>query len=260
VNTPGIISTAYSRFWNYSVGNQILALLQCLLRGIEPGPIHTFKGWIDLGRHVRAGEKAITLCAPRTVKRKGKKAPANTGVAATDGDGSDQSVRDQTYTVFTYRAQWFVLSQTDGEPYQPQELPDWNEALALLCLTIERVPFTNTNGNCQGYARERSVSVSPIAVLPHKTLFHELAHVVLGHTTEGGTPDDDERTPVNLREVEAECVALICCESLNLKGAPESRGYIQHWLGKQEIPAASVQRIFKAADQILKAGTPSCTA
>src|SRR6185295_4470379 len=25
VNTPGVISDAYSRFWNYSVGNQILA-------------------------------------------------------------------------------------------------------------------------------------------------------------------------------------------------------------------------------------------
>ena len=70
VNTPGVISDAYSRFWNYSVGNQILALFQCMQRGIEPGPIHTFKGWLDLGRHVKRGEKAITLCMPVTVKKK----------------------------------------------------------------------------------------------------------------------------------------------------------------------------------------------
>ena len=35
VNTPGVISQAYSRFWNYSVGNQILAMFQCLGRGLE---------------------------------------------------------------------------------------------------------------------------------------------------------------------------------------------------------------------------------
>ena len=56
-NTPGVISQAYSRFWNYSVGNQLLAWFQCLQGGIELGTIHTFKGWLDLGRHVKRGEK-----------------------------------------------------------------------------------------------------------------------------------------------------------------------------------------------------------
>jgi antirestriction protein ArdC len=126
----------------------------------------------------------------------------------------------------------------------------------LEALTITRVGFTHPSGNCQGFALGRSISVSPIAVLPHKTIFHELAHVVLGHTAEGGTLDDHDRTPVNLQEVEAECVALICCESLGLAGIPESRGYIQNWLGKESIPDRSAQKIFKAADTILKAGYP----
>src|SRR5689334_6407849 len=64
VSKPGIISEAYSRFWSYSSGNQLLALFQCLSRGIEPGPIHTFVGWRELGRSVRKGEKALTLCMP----------------------------------------------------------------------------------------------------------------------------------------------------------------------------------------------------
>src|ERR1700722_12680458 len=70
VEQPGVISTAYSRFWNYSVGNQILAMFQCLDRGIEPGPIHTFKGWRDLGRHVNKGQKALVLCMPIAVRRR----------------------------------------------------------------------------------------------------------------------------------------------------------------------------------------------
>ena len=36
VTEPGIISTAYQQFHNYSLGNQLLAWSQCLERGIQP--------------------------------------------------------------------------------------------------------------------------------------------------------------------------------------------------------------------------------
>ncbi len=52
VNKPGLIMEAYSAFHNYSIGNQILALVQCHLRGLEPGPINTFPKWQTLGRVV----------------------------------------------------------------------------------------------------------------------------------------------------------------------------------------------------------------
>jgi hypothetical protein len=98
-----------------------------------------------------------------------------------------------------------------------------------------------------------------MAQLPHKTLFHEAAHVLLGHTAESDFADT-ERTPKNLREVEAEAVALLCCEALNLEGATYCRGYIQNWLypmvgyNGAGIPEKSAQKIFHAADQILRAG------
>src|SRR5438034_678568 len=78
--------------------------------------------------------------------------------------------------------------------------------------------LTETDRNCQGYARKRQIAVSPIAQLPHKTLFHEVAHVILGHTTESDF-NDTERTAKCLREVEAEAVAMLCCEALELEGA-----------------------------------------
>jgi hypothetical protein len=111
----------------------------------------------------------------------------------------------------------------------------------------------------QGYARKRSIAVSPLAELPHKTRCHELAHVVFGHTVEAEAGlSDSDLTPRSLREVEAEAVALVCLEALGLPGAEHCRGYIQHWnehRGAEPIPERSAQRIFKAADQILKAGT-----
>ena len=83
--------------------------------------------------------------------------------------------------------------------------------------------------------------------------------MVLGHTTESDLADT-ETTPKNLREVEAEAVALLCCEALNLEGSAYCRGYIQNWLYRAVgfngggIPEKSAQKIFNAADQILRAG------
>jgi len=98
VTEPGIISGAYSAFHNYSLGNQLLAWSQCAARGIQPGPIATFMGWKEKGRHVKKGEKAITLCRPVTVKR-----------TTTDDVGGEEV---QAATFFVHKASWFVLAQT----------------------------------------------------------------------------------------------------------------------------------------------------
>jgi hypothetical protein len=107
-------------------------------------------------------------------------------------------------------------------------------------------------GNCQGYAKGRQIAINPLAQMPAKTTFHELAHIELGHTSEA--VHDSEELPRNLREVEAEAVALMCLESLGMDGAEYCRGYIQNWLQGAEIPERSAQRIFSTADKILKAG------
>jgi antirestriction protein ArdC len=243
VNEPGSIMRAYSAFHNYSLGNQLLALFECQARGIDPGPIKTFPAWKDLGRHVKRGERAITLCMPVTVKRR-----------ETDDSGEE---RDATFTTFVYKPRWFVLAQTEGQATESPAIPGWNSDKTLIALDIQRSEFTALDGNCQGYASKRSIAINPVAQLPHKTLFHEIAHVILGHTSEADFSDTD-RTPKSLREVEAEAVALLCCEALNLEGAEFCRGYIQQWIkpvGASAIPEKSAQKILRAADQILKAGS-----
>jgi hypothetical protein len=236
ITRPGLLHAAYSHFHHYSVGNQVLAISQCGQREIEPGPLATFPAWKERGRFVRKGERALMLCMPMTRK--------------------DKANPDESHTFFAYKPRWFVLSQTDGEPVAPEVAPTWSKELALQALAITETPFDLVNGNVQGFARKRSIAISPLAVLPHKTTFHELGHIVLGHTAEADF-SDATALPRDIREVEAECVALICCESLGLSGVEYSRGYIQNWLqGSVEIPERSAQRIFSAADSILKAGTP----
>lgn len=245
VNKPGLIMKAYSAFHSYSLGNQLLALVQCEIRGLPPGPINTFPKWQTLGRQVKRGERALTLCMPITCKR--------------HNQNDDESNGEGTFTSFVYKPRWFVLAQTEGEDLLAQVMPEWDTSRALTTLGIEQIPFDTTDGNCQGFARNRQIAINPVAQLPHKTLFHELAHVVIGHTLEAKFADT-EMTPKSLREVEAEAVALLCCEALNLEGADYCRGYIQTWLyrgigvDENAIPEKSAQKIFRAADQIIRAG------
>ena len=87
VNKSGLIMDAYSAFHNYSIGNQLLAIVQCHLRGLEPGPINTFPGWQALGRNVKRGERALTLCMPITRKRR-----------------DDEADEEHIFTNFIYKA------------------------------------------------------------------------------------------------------------------------------------------------------------
>jgi hypothetical protein len=204
------------------------------------GPIASFNRWKELGRYVRKGERALKLCMPVTWKQRD-----------TADDGSEVEV---SRFRFVYKRNWFVLAQTDGAEYVPPQAPGWDKSRALDALAIAEVPFESVNGNSQGYAKSREIAINPVAQHPVKTTFHEVAHIVLGHTQEGEV-SDSEITPRSLREVEAESVALICLEALGLDGSEFCRGYIQGWNGgAQDIPERSAQRIFKAADQILRAG------
>src|SRR5215470_9438070 len=121
VSKPGTLMKAYSLFWNYSLGNQILALIQANQRGIRLGTIASFNRWKELGRHVKRGEKAIELCMPITMKRT---------VTEQGSDGADVESKI-TFKRFVFKRNWFMLSQTDGAEYQAPAIPAWDLKRAL---------------------------------------------------------------------------------------------------------------------------------
>lgn len=248
LESPGKLSEAYRLFHNYSLGNQFLAAIQLSMRGMPLAPIASFNRWKELGRTVKKGEKAIAMVMPVTVKKK-----------CTNEDGEEQS--NGSFTVFTLRRNWFSLDQTEGEAFRPEVvIQGWDKEAALKSLQITEVPFEMIDGNCQGYAKKgvREIAINPVAAMPWKTLFHELAHHLLGHTAlgeEAGVMADGPMMPKSIVEAEAESVAFLCCATLGLSGMEESRGYIQHWLDGEEFPDKSARRVFAAADRILKAGS-----
>src|SRR2546421_2503693 len=121
VSKPGTLMRAYSLFWNYSLGNQILALIQANHRGIQLGPIASFNRWKELGRHVKRGEKAIELCMPVTCKRTVKE----------EGEDGTDVEKEVMFKRFVFRRNWFMLSQTDGAEYQTPAIPAWDRDRTL---------------------------------------------------------------------------------------------------------------------------------
>jgi antirestriction protein ArdC len=246
VTEPGCVSDAFRAFHSYSFSNQILAWSQCQHRGLKLGPIATFKGWKKLGRHVTRGSKAITLCVPRRARIATDEIDPATG---------DAKLKD-IVRGFAYLPRFFVLAQTDGSTMPTFDpIPNFDIDKCLEKLEITRAPFTLTDGNVQGMAWERHVTVNPIGDHQTRTLFHEIAHVVLGHTAKGKVLRDGATITRAQAELEAESVSYILAEIAGLPGSEQSRGYIQNWWTETDVPEESAKSVCKTVQQILDAGT-----
>jgi hypothetical protein len=218
--------------------------MQCAERELPVGPIATYRGWQEKGRQVQAGEQALSLWMPVMVKERERN---EAGEMVETGD---------TKQVFVFRPRWFVYAQTQGDEIDlTATVGDWSLDAAIEGLDVKRIPYDIASGNIQGYAGESGFAVNPMAVNALKTSLHEIAHIILGHVSEGGRILDGEVLTRSVVEVEAEGTALIVSDALGLPGQEYSRGYIQNWLDGDEIPERSARRIFSAADRILKAGT-----
>lgn len=232
---PGSMSSVYSRFYNYSINNQILLWMQGVME-----PVATFNRWKEMERYVKKGSKAKAILRPIIVTLK---------------DDLDEEGKPKQILKFKLVNALFTVSDTIGEELPPYVPPEWDETRALSELEIAKVPFDMLDGNVQGYSYERKVAINPVAGYPLKTMFHELGHIILGHTA----PDqaEDYAHHRGIKEFQAEAVAYLC---MNDVGATEhmdaagSRGYIQHWLGDQDPPDSAIRAVFKAVDTILRAG------
>ena len=200
-------------------------------------PISTYLGWKHLGRQVKAGSHAISLYMPVTIK---------------DREHLDQAGEPTVKQVFVYRANWFGLDQTDGAPYKMPDAIPFDKSTVLTSLGITEVPFAISNGNVQGYAEGMDLAINPVAEDPLSTMFHELGHIVLGHTDK-----TIDHSPQGVSEVEAEAVAYILCSVFEYtKPMADMRGYIQNWNKANDgISKDSAKRIFKAVSDILKANS-----
>ncbi len=230
---PGNVGNTYSRFYEYSFLNQCLLAMQ----GVRE-PVATYKRWQSIGRQVLKGSKAKEIVRPIIIEKKD-----------TAGTVEERKV------LFKAVRCLFGYSETEGEELPPVEPRGWDLATALDTLKVHQVPFELLDGNTAGYSYDRNFAINPVAVHPIKTRFHELSHIVSGHTT----PEKlgEYATHRGVMEFEAEGSAFLVMnelEAMDEQMASESRGYCQGWMRDQQPPESSIRKIFSTTDVILKAG------
>ena len=83
----------------------------------------------------------------------------------------DGTTEDTTAATFVYRPQWFVMSPTEGKPIAEPVTATWDNDRALATLDIQEIPFDLLEGNCLGFARQRSIAVNPVTRCRTKPAF-----------------------------------------------------------------------------------------
>jgi antirestriction protein ArdC len=235
------------RFHRYSFGNTMLIHLQ----RPDASYVAGFHTWLRLGRRVRKGEKGIAILAP-IVRR----------LRVENQNGEDQVIVGAPRNFKP--ASVFDLSQTEGD-----HLPEISsrlvgddprsafvplvEVAASVGFAVELVDeFPDArNGDCSHGDHRIRLRRHLAPAQRVKTLAHELAHAVL----HGPNCELSER---GLKELEAESVAYVVCNELEIDSSSYSFGYVAGWAGggpeATKAISACGQRIVKAARLIVDGG------
>jgi antirestriction protein ArdC len=227
------------RFHRYSFGNCLLIAMQ----RADATQVAGFHRWLELGRHVRKGEKGIAILAP-IVNR----------LRVEDEDGEEQTIVSSPRAFHVVHV--FDVAQTDGDelPELPchrlegegaarDELTHYAQSLGY------RVDFAElpgeTNGQCNHATSTITVRAGLAAAQQTKTLAHEIAHAMMhGPQFEG---------PRDQAELEAESVAYIVTSTLGVDSAAYTFGYLASWGADSNAIRRSGQRIQQTAQAIIDA-------
>jgi len=147
---------------------------------------------------------------------------------------------------------------------------DWDFRTAARTLNIALVPFPEDQ-DCRGVSRARELALRPGEPHPVFVGVHEMAHIVLGHTTLPGVIEAKFSGKSDTRikqehEIEAHTVAILVAEKLQLIDGIEWEEeaeihYVYHNGGHNEAGIAdhvlaNADKIRSAAQIIVAAGLP----
>lgn len=215
-----------SRFRHYSPDNQRLIAAQMP----NATDVMGYKGWTKLGRHVKKGERAITIFGP---SRSGTK-------ERVQADGTTELVDYYYWPTHSV----YDISQTDGEPLPPNPiklltgdshapyLDKLTAYAATLGYTVSEFPLSKfeaarINSGSLGLGGFCNYETKQIVLNSERepnekvtTLIHEIAHA---HGV------DYEKYTRDQAEVMVESVTWLVGQTIGLNTSDFSDGYIAGW-------------------------------
>ena len=260
-----------SRFHNYSYNNTILIHMQM------PSATHVagFNKWKNqFGRHVKKGEKGLTIIAPTPFKKRIEemKLDPDTRAPVLDHDGN-VIMEEREIEIPLFRpVKVFDVSQTEGRPLPSlvssltgdvQQYEAFMEALRRT--SPVPIMFKPLREGLDGFLslndqtitiREGMSQVQTVCAA-----VHEITHAMLHNREQerlsaaAGTEQAEKLKPKdqNTEEVEAESVSYTVCQYYGIETSANSLGYIATWSKDKSLPElkASLETISKTANILI---------
>ncbi len=254
--------TTMSKFHDYSIGNQILIMLQ----KPEATRVAGFNTWKDLGRFVKKGEKGIAILAPimppkvksncpgcgAEVSRKARYCPDCGHPLETT------SVIDMGHPRYFRVVYVFDLSQTEGENLPEFDVPaltgEANEELFtdLLAhmrqcgISVEFDSRPNMDPDIKGFYSPSGIWVRPEEPRAQqlKTLLHEIAH----YYSEGVF-----QIPRADAETIAESAAFVIGAHFGFDSGVRSFPYVALWAKDKKVLEDNLSAIRRVSTTIMEA-------
>ena len=229
-----------SRFHRYSLRNTLLIAFQC------PHATHVagFRKWLELGRCVRKGEKAIRIFAPVRYRRRDNDQSDDEKQAsswsASSSPPSSTSPRPSRSPASSRHRSTRPASRSRGDSHAALLAPLEAHA-ASLGYTVSYEPLDGRAGYCS--AREARIVIDTALPANGKvaTLVHELAHA---HGI------DYQRFSRAEAELIVESVACIVCAGAGLDTSGESVPYLAGWNPEQAVER--IQLLTGTIDEIAR--------
>ncbi len=246
-----------SKFHDYSIGNQILIMIQKR----DATHVAGFNTWKDLGRWVKGGEKGIAILAPvlpprPTCAKCGAK--LSKGARFCPKCGQEVEIEEEIEAPRFFKVVYvFDLSQTEGKPLPEFEVPaltgEVNEDLFSKVLglsqaqglTVSFEPRPHRDPSVKGEYFGKSIWVRPEEPRAQqlKTLLHEVAH----YYSEGVF-----RIPRRDAETIAESAAFVVGAHFGFDTGVRSFPYVALWAQDKKVLEQNLAAIRKVASTILE--------
>lgn len=244
------------KFHSYSFNNSMLILLQ----KPEASYVAGYKTWETLDRHVRKGEKGITILAPCPYKTKKAVEVIDTETGQVKRDTQGNPIKEEkeiTYASFK-AISIFDYSQTEGKPLPElaQELKGEIPNYMILMDSVRDIApvpirFESWEQSKKGHYdltnKEIVIKSGMSEMQTVKTAIHETAHSILHK-------DKEHLKDSATMETEAESISFIACQHLGLDTSDYSFGYLAGWSSDKDLPElkSSLQIIQRTSHELIE--------
>ena len=235
-----------SKFHDYSIGNQILIMIQ----KPDATRVAGFNTWKDLGRWVKRGEKGIAILAPvmPPKPKPEEKAPEE-----------EEEIAIEPQPIYFKVVYVFDIAQTEGKPLPEFEIPvltgEANEELFARLLSLmesqsvsvsfEPRPYLTPEIKGQ-YLPPNQIWVRPTEPRAQqlKTLLHEVAHYY---------SEDVFHIPRRDAETIAESAAFVVGAHYGFDTGVRSFPYVALWAQDKKVLEQNLAAIRRVATTIIEA-------